>query len=291
MRLRVIPQRDLVLPPVSSKLVKSLLVKPHVPRWLRELVEAQQSYKPLFVSMLYRGSHPLYSTTGSPAPLTVRAGEQLEARVAFMTRDVSAVREATIILSERAETPYGPVEVIVEEASVMEPGQLRLPSPSGSPTGVLRLRARTPIVLTSKTLLARKPPPPARIPKLHRLLPTPGLLAAYALRLWNRALGPDYTIYWRDAWNYDAAMIARAAEIYMGELDYHVRPETVIIGKDRAGRLRLVRAWKGWITYRVASLRLTRLLDKLLALTSTLGLGRSRGIGLGDIRAEWICQH
>ncbi|BES81697.1 CRISPR system precrRNA processing endoribonuclease RAMP protein Cas6 [Pyrodictium abyssi] len=288
LRLRVVPLRDLVLPPVSSKLVKSLLVGPRAPEWLRGLVEARRGYKPLFVSMLYRGRRPLYSTTESPAPLAARAGEQLGARVAFVAGDASAVWEAAAALSGRAETPYGPVEVVVEEASVAEPGQLRLPSPGGSPTGVLRLEARTPVVLTSKTLVASEPPPGARVPRLHRLLPAPGLVAAYALRLWNRALGPGHAVYWRDAWNHDAALVARAAEVYMAELDYRVHPETVIIGRGATGRLRLARGWRGWITYRVAGPRLARLLDRLLALTNTLGLGRSRGIGLGDTHAQWI---
>jgi len=40
----------------------------------------------------------------------------------------------------------------------------------------------------------------------------------------------------------------------------------------------------GWVVYRVAGPRLARLLDRLLVLANALGLGRSRGIGLGDTR-------
>ncbi|HID41504.1 MAG TPA: hypothetical protein EYP33_05040, partial [Pyrodictium sp.] len=58
-RLRVVLLRDMVLPPVSSKLVKSLLVGLRAPGWLCGLVEARRGYKPLFVSMLYRGRRPL----------------------------------------------------------------------------------------------------------------------------------------------------------------------------------------------------------------------------------------
>ncbi|OWJ54488.1 CRISPR system precrRNA processing endoribonuclease RAMP protein Cas6 [Pyrodictium delaneyi] len=289
LRLRVTPLRDTVLPPVSSKLVKSLLLASPVPGWMRELVEARRGYKPLFVSMLYRGRRALYSaTTQAGRPLVARAGQPLEARVAFVAHDASAAWELAAVLGGRRETPYGPVETVVEEARIQTPEQLRLPSPADGPTGVLRVEARTPVVLTSKVLVATEPPPGARIPRLHRLLPSPGLVAAYAFRLWNRALGPRYAVYWRDAWNHDAAMVARAAEVYMAEIDYQLHPETVVIGRGASGRLRLARGWRGWITYRVAGPRLARLLDRLLALTNTLGLGRSRGIGLGDTHAQWI---
>ena len=74
----------------------------------------------------------------------------------------------------------------------------------------------------------------------------------------------------------------------MGELDYNVKSETVVIGRSSSGKIRRSRGWVGWVVYRVASRRLALLLDRLFGLVNYLGLGRSRGIGLGDVLFEWI---
>jgi hypothetical protein len=281
-RLEVVPLQDAVLPPLSSKVLKFVLERRG--GVLGELAASRAGYKPLFVSMLYRGSRPLYSR--GEEPVHVRSGEVLGARLGL----VGEPRLVDELLSLEGvwETPYGRFRLGVVEVSVESLEGLKLPSPAGEPTGVLRVEARTPVVLASKVLASGDPEALRRFPQLYKLVPSPGAIAAYALRLWNRVAGESLAIYWKDGWNRDAAVVARAAEVLAAELDYSVRPETVVVGRSRpGGRLRLARGWRGWVVYRVASRRLARLLDRVLALANYVGLGRSRGIGLGDVSAEW----
>ena len=81
--------------------------------------------------------------------------------------------------------------------------------------------------------------------------------------------------------------MTRVADIFVVELDYSVGPTIAVIGRDERGRLRKACGYTGWIVYRVASRRLAKLLNKMLALANRLGIGRSRAIGLGTVKAEW----
>jgi len=282
--LQLVSLSDSILPPVSSKVLKFLLEAKT--RALGMLASARESYKPLLVSMLYRNGRPLYSR--GDKPIAIRREDTFTARIALVSETTDMLDEL-ISLEARHKTPYGEYMVAVEEILVERLDYIRLPSPSGEPTGVLYVKALTPVVLSSKILVSSDPEIARKIPKVYRLVPSPGLIAAYSLRLWNRVVGltSGHAFIWRDGWNLDTSMVARAAEVYMAELDYDIRAETVVIGRDDKGRLRRTRGWRGWILYRVKGRRLARLLDKTLALASRIGLGKSRGIGLGDIRAEW----
>ncbi|KSW11571.1 hypothetical protein CF15_01670 [Pyrodictium occultum] len=56
----------MVLPPASSKVVKSLVLQRG--GWLAGLASPRQGYKPLFISMLYRGGRHLYARAGLSQP-------------------------------------------------------------------------------------------------------------------------------------------------------------------------------------------------------------------------------
>ena len=283
-RLTVTPEHDTILPPLSSKVLK--YVAEEAEGLLAQLSRSRASYKPLFVSMLYRDGKPLYSRHNkNTRPLHARKGEELTARISFVADRLESL-DAAASIEGRWETPYGTFHVEVAEVAVEALEKLSISTSPGAPTGVLGIRARTPVLITSKILVV-DPEYSKKIPQAYRTMPTPGLIAAYSLKLWNRIAGGDNMIYFRDGWNRDASMVARAAEVYMAELDYKVTPETIVIGRDGNGKLRLARGWTGWIVYRVYGKRLAKLLDKTLALATRLGLGKSRGIGLGDIQAQW----
>ena len=144
------------------------------------------------------------------------------------------------------------------------------------------------MVLISKTLVASEPPPGARVPRLHRPLPAPGLIAAYALRLWNRPRPKPRCLLAR-------CVGPRRGDARPGSRGLHGGAGLQGTPRDSGdrpgatGRLKPAPGgWRGRVTYRAAGPRLARLLDKLLALANALGLGRSRGIGLGDTHAQWI---
>jgi len=265
---------NMVLPPVSSKVLKHVLIV--ASSFWREML-GKPGFKPLRLSMLFQGSKPLYSSGDSV--VSVEKGSVLwgEACVAV---DCSNTVEALECLPDGYyDTPYGRVLVEPLEARVEDIRELSL----GNTTGVVKVRFVTPTIITNRVLL----PGEAPAPPMHRLLPAPGLVVAAAFRLWNRIAPPEQRVYFRDGWDLDAAKLARIADIFMAELDYSIRPATAVIGRDEKGRLRKARGYTGWIVYRVASRRLAKLLNKMLALANRLGIGRSRAIGLGTVKAEW----
>ncbi|MET1101554.1 MAG: hypothetical protein ABWW69_03635, partial [Pyrodictiaceae archaeon] len=165
--LEVTPLADSILPPVSSKLLKFILESRS--SVLGEIASRRQAYKPLLVSMLYRGGVPLFSN-GS-RPLTVRAGEQLGSRISLVSNSISVVDEAGG-LEGRYETPYGAFKLRIVEALVEKLDSMSLAGSSGKPTGLLYLRARSPVILTSKTIVSSDPDIARRIPRLYRLIPS-----------------------------------------------------------------------------------------------------------------------
>ncbi len=280
----VVVKRDAVLPPVTSKVLKQVLETRG--GLLGSLAASRQPYKPLMVSMLYRGSRPLYSTAGREKPVTVREGEELWARIGFVAPP--GVFEEITGLAGEWKTSYGSFYIEVTSINALLPEAIRISNSGGGPTGVLRVEAKTPTIISNKVLVVVGSPDVAKkVPQAHKLVPSPGAIVAYAFRLWNTVFNKTrHIIYFRDGWNRDAALLSRAAEIWMAEVNYRFRPETVIIGGGNG--LRKARGWRGWVVYRVHGKRLAKYLDRILGLANILGLGRSRGLGLGDVTISWI---
>ena len=275
LRLGVEPLADAVLPPVTSKVVKYILLD-SAPEPLRGALEARLGgVRPAFISMLYRGARPLYQRWSgkTPTPLTARRGERLEARIALLATGLDAALEAATLEGSH-ETPYGSyrVEVLATEARLLPHLDAEEPKP------VLAVRARTPVIISARVI---QPRPGKRAAPAHRLLPTPATLVAQLVKQWNTLAPPEHRIPGGHAAH------GLRAELAMTELDYHLGPETVLVGKTAAGAPRLARGWRGWITYRLWSKRLAETLAKPIALANALGLGRSRGIGLGDVEIQW----
>jgi len=266
---------NIVLPPVSSKVLKYVLMT--TSSFWREAL-GRPGFKPLRLSMLFQGSRPLYSSGDSV--VSVERGDVLWGEACAAVDCSNTVKVLECLPDGHYDTPYGKILVEPLEARVEDVRRLSL----GTITGVLRVRFLTPTIITNRVLL----PGEAPAPPMHRLLPAPGLVVAAAFRLWNRVAPPEQRVYFRDGWDLDAAKLARIADIFMAELDYSIKPVTVVIGRDDRGRLRRARGYTGWIVYRVASKKLAKYLDKFLALANRLGIGRSRAIGLGTVRAEWI---
>ena len=271
--VEVRPLSDTVLPPVSSKVLKTIIESRRGA--LAEIARANKPYKPLHITMLYRGPKPLYSR--GETPLTARQGEPLLARITIASRDDWSLVDEIISLEGTHHTGYGGFRVEVAELLQEKPQALTLPSPTGAPTGILYIKACTPVTITPK-ILYRKPPA-KKTRDYYRLLPTPGLIAAYTHRLWSNTV--------QAIEKPTPHQLAAKAEKTVTEIDYNLTPTTIIIGRDRNKNLRKTRGWTGWIIYRIPSRKLAQILDTLIALSTRLGLGRSRGIGLGNITAEW----
>lgn len=276
LRLALEPLADTVLPPITSKVVKYIVLEAGAPSLRSPLEARHQGARPASISMLYRGARPLYQrwSRGSAAkPLTAKKGEPLEARIALLADSLDPALEASSIEGVH-ETPYGRYRVTLLSAEAKHLAHLC----TEPPQPVLAIRAKTPVIIAAKLL---QPSPRHRAAPGHRLLPTPGTVVAQLVKQWNTLAPESLRIPGSHASH------GLRAELAMTELDYRLEPETVLIGKTAAGTPRLARGWRGWILYRVWSRRLAETIAKPAALANALGLGRSRGIGLGDVEIQW----
>jgi len=69
-------------------------------------------------------------------------------------------------------------------------------------------------------------------------------------------------------------------------VSYKLRSVTVAIGRDKNNRLREARGFMGEIVFKIHHKMIGKIVEKTLPLARYLGIGRSRGIGLGEIDIE-----
>jgi CRISPR-associated endoribonuclease Cas6 len=278
-RYVVVPFSDVVLPPLSSKVVK-FVVDVRGGR-VGELSRSSMPFKPLSISPLFLDGSPLISFRVSGPPLSVRGGTLLTTYVSVVFNDYGLVDELTS-LEGVYDTPYGRFRFNVDALEVVDVRALSL-----GLTKFFRVDFITPTILTSKYML----PPTLKsrsksLPEKHRLVPQPSLIFSYLLRLWNSIVSPEEKIPNTCASDWEAYKLGRLSDIALVEVNYRLRPTSVVIGKDSKGRLRIAKGFKGWVTYECLSSKLLQVYDKLLALATYLGIGRSRGIGLGLIKVK-----
>lgn len=269
--LLMIPLESAVLPPMSSRVLKSLAMK-------ERCLGDQLSKAPLFrLSMLrdQRGS-PIYSTGGRPR--VARQGEPLRGYVSLVT----ASDPSQLLYCSGRVRPFDdgpPFEYQVVSMSVRQLDSLRL----GLGEGLnLRLSFLTPTAIPAMIMN----PPWARArgraiggTRGYRLLPEPSHIVAYSIKLWLRAAGRE-----RDA-GYAHYYLGRLADLRMIEVNYNVRPVTALVGSDDRGNMRLMRGFVGWTEYALTSRTVERF-DGPLALAQELGIGKLRSMGMGEVRAE-----
>jgi len=157
------------------------------------------------------------------------------------------------------------------------------------PGYLVRLEFLTPTIVSVKHMAPPMTASARRAPNAYRLVPQPSIIFAYLLRLWNHVARPEDRLPNPAASDLTAYVFGRASDLLLTEIDYRIRPETAIIGKDGKGKVREVRGFTGWVTYQLskkASKKYVNTLSKLLALAQTLGIGRSRGIGLGHTNTK-----
>lgn len=271
--------RDCVLPPISSKVVKYVIESSGSA--LGRVVDSRMSFKPISVGMLFIGNKPLYSTVSGNVskPISVVRGSIMGFRLSLITSLDGIDFDSFRSIEGRWSTPYGEFNISLVEVEVVEVSKL-----SVGLGRFFRVSFITPTIITNKYML----PPTLRdkgsfIPERHRLVPQPSYLFSYLLRLWNSVVLPEERIPNQSAGDWEAYKLGRLSDIALVEVDYRLKPETVIIGRGANGRLRMVRGFTGWVTYECLSSKLLKVYDKLLALANYLGVGRSRGIGFGMI--------
>ncbi|RLG77678.1 MAG: hypothetical protein DRO14_01975 [Thermoprotei archaeon] len=275
----IIPRKDVILPPLTSKVMKYIIESSN--SRLASLLSARKFLKPSSMSVLFLGNKPLYSESYSSEDrvLNARCGDALICKLAVATSDNVSI-ECFKEIEGSWSTPYGYFKVALSELEIVPLKYLSI-----GLSKIFKILFITPTVLTAKHMV----PPPLKdksksLPERHRLLPQPSFIFSYLLKLWNSIAGPEERIPGPGAGDWEAYKLGRLADVTLVEVDYRLRPVTVVIGRDSRGRLRRARGFTGWVIYECLSRKLLSIYDRLLALATYLGVGRSRGIGLGMIK-------
>jgi hypothetical protein len=109
-----------------------------------------------------------------------------------------------------------------------------------------------------------------RIEDLHRLAVTPAYICSEAAKLWL-VLAKDIN----PAQSPTPYHVGRACDITIGEVDVQLKPETVTYDREE-GKTKRIRGATGYIVYKILTPRITPTIDKLLALTTKLGIGKKQ---------------
>lgn len=275
----IIPLSDVILPPLSSKVVK--YVVDIRGGFLGELSRSKRPFKPLSISPLFLGGKPLISCRVDGPPLTVSSGTPLRSTVSIAFSD-HGIMDELASTDGTFETPYGRFRFSIDSIEVLSISSLNL-----SLSRVFTVEFVTPTILTAKYMI----PPPLKhkansLPEKHRLIPQPSFMFSYLLNLWNSVVSPEERIPNKSAGSWEAYKLGRLADITLVELNYRIRPAVAVIGKDSKGRARVAKGFIGWVEYECVSSKLLQVYSKLLTLATYLGVGRSRGIGLGLIKVR-----
>ncbi len=276
-------QSDAILPPFTSRTVKSILGKAGCMESVRKLYTSKGSMKPVTLSPLYRGARPLYVVwRGDKTPsMTVRSGEVLQAAISVYTMHSNELNEVLEDLASCSETvDIGYARVYVEP---LEINMVRVEDLGSRVVeqGLFKLVMETPLILSTKVMT----PPKLKGSKdleetrdAYRLLPTPSYIFSYAARLATGLVAgsPDPRIQY---------VVGRLADLMVAEVDYKVKPETALYGSRRGKPLK-VRGVKGYVAYQLLNEKFKGVASKLLALAELMGLGKSRSIGFGRVRVE-----
>ncbi|MEM1766173.1 MAG: CRISPR system precrRNA processing endoribonuclease RAMP protein Cas6 [Zestosphaera sp.] len=273
----VIPLRDLIAPPLTSKLLKHCM-ESRIPR------RKFNSHGNVTYTQLSDGSKPLYSV--GEFPIALRSGFRYSGRVVVVSEDHGFLSQVDPEI--RCSGAYGDYVVSVEEIEVYEMKSLTMEL-----SNLFKIAFVTPTILSVKLMT-----PPSlrgktrRFPELHKLIPQPSFMFSYLLKLWNSYASPEERIPKPPYNEWAHYKLGRLADITLAEIDYRVRPETAIIGRNENGTLRKARGFVGWVIYEsVAPRSLHNIYAKLLKLASLTGVGRSRGLGLGQIKITNLTRH
>ena len=283
--LDLVSSSDVILPPLSSKVVKYLIDSGSILKDLGSLSSSKDHYKPFFISCLYGADgERLYKARvkrDRDIPITVRGGTHLEGRVSAVVPR-SVISDIVGMSGGFYRTPYGSFSVSLKRIEVFDLKELRRDLSKG-----FTMIFKTPVLLSPKMLL---PPIKKIIDKYGKarvgylMLPVPGLIFAYALRLWNSSVPEDLRLTRPndkdDIYSYRIAVMGTALTEVVG---HAIKIRSVIIGDDKSGRLRKARGFIGYIVMNINHKITRRAMERALALAEHLGIGRGRGIGLGEI--------
>ncbi len=280
--------RDSILPPFTSRTMRSVMFKSPCLRGVADLYSSTRSIKPVTIRVLRSSSGPLYKLKKGGRelkPYMVKSGDTLYGAISFYKRNFDEQIYDALSCSGAVDIEYAKLHLEVVEANVYSMENLSLGIESS-----FRIDFITPLIITTKTMT----PPSIRNTRVgkvikkskqaYRLFPTPGYILSQAMRQWLSIVhGIDPNNSW---YPYS---IGRLGDLLMVEVDYNVNPVTALYGRSSKGLI-LVRGFRGYTIYTILNRIITGAVDRLLAFSSIIGLGKSRSIGFGEIRVrpvEW----
>ncbi len=281
LKLLFTPLRDVIAPPYTSKIVK-FYVERYAPRTVGLLYRERRGFKGFSISPLYCEGRPIYKSRLDGPPLVLRGGEQCAANVSFIVSG-SLLSSVMPLDTVRIRSPYGEFLVEPLEVDVRSLEGLRLDVGSS-----FVLRFETPLILSTKIMMPPVFSGRRRVRGMYKLLPSAGFIFAYLTKLWNSNAPPELALPKPGSDGLWAPYkVGRVADIVLAEVNYRLKPVTVLYDK-RNGRFREIRGTVGWIHYRVLHRKPMDVLSRLLALAKYLGIGKSRGIGMGQVSVRRV---
>ena len=263
--LTIIPLHNMILPTPSSKVIKYLILSGKFMPSLRHLVTSRDKYKPLLITNLGKDGKRI--TNGERG--VINAGTQLNAFIAFSNAKSSLFSE---IRGGEFMTPYGEFYIRANNVESIDIDRIEQKIVEYLDKNI-DITFITPAILSSKLLL-----PPSMKEKFKDInvgfstLPSVGLIVAHAYNLYCNVIGKKEI----ENKAFKLAVLANALSRVIG---YNLIPVTTGISKNRKPRGVI-----GWIKFDIPYEKLKRRVLKYLIVASYLGIGRSRGIGFGEIK-------
>ena len=281
--------RDSILPPFTSRTMRSILFKATCLRDVASLYVKSKSHKPVTLRVLRADGRPLYklySKSGSESkPYIVKAGNKLQGALAFYKKTLDNTIYEVFACDDDVDIGYAEIHVQAVKLNIYNIKEFSLDIDSSYKVSFI-----TPLLITTKTMT----PPTIRNLRLwriikesrqaYRLFPTPGYILSQAMRQWLALVqGIEPSKFW---YPYS---IGRLGDVLAAETDYQLTPVTAFYRRGEKG-LVLVRGVRGYVIYTLLNEALRDAVDKLLSFASIMGLGKSRSIGFGEIAVKPLNQ-
>jgi len=272
--LVLIPLHNVVLPTPSSKVVKYLISSGQLFPSLKPLVFSRDKYKPLFISNLGLNGKRIIERNRE-----INANIPLKASISFSGIDPSSlISEAS--KEGKFSTTYGEFYISVDNVEIVDINELKQEIEKNLDKNI-NVVFRSPAILSSKLLL-----PPSAKERFEDIdvgfspLPSVGLISAHAYNIYCNVIGKKEI----ENRAFKLGVLSNALSRVVG---YNLRPVTAVIGEDSKGRPRYTRGVVGWIKFDIPYEKLKISMLKYLIVASYLGIGRSRGIGFGEIEVSF----
>ena len=274
------PEQDVVVPPFTSKVSKTVLIQLLGDRALLSGIHEPGGLlrKPLVVSPVFMKGRPLFKLQGQKGLIVLRASH----RYCFTASAIGHLASEKLLNCLLDKLPCDDlrlfntrISVLNVDVTIKDLSELCLPE-----ARAYRIEFRTPTVLQY--------PRPWRWrfdEARYSLFPNPHLIIWSLARHWNSLTPPGLRVP-------DIYRLACYANFALVEADYDLRPVTVIY--ERGGGRGLngsgPRAFLGWVLYehRKGNPRLDKWLMRLLDYANYVGIGKSRAIGFGMVRVRPI---